>query len=49
LGASGVVVETPPGNCRVTGKRADAPVIDLVTITGARTFRCFENGSRNCL
>jgi hypothetical protein len=49
---SGMIIElnqVPKGtSCKITGLGGAAPLQTLVTVTSARSYSCFANGSRSC-
>ncbi len=47
-GAVVVIDDATKGNCRVTGRGDTGTVMTLVTVSAARSYRCFAGGARTC-
>jgi hypothetical protein len=48
-GSGSVVIEqAPKGNCRITGRGGDAPLITMVTVVADRSYTCFGGRSPSC-
>ncbi|MDP2306197.1 MAG: hypothetical protein Q8P18_09215 [Pseudomonadota bacterium] len=47
-GLSVVLDRVPKGNCRVTGRGGDAPLITMVTVVADRSYTCFGGRAPSC-
>ncbi|MES2641986.1 MAG: hypothetical protein V4850_21025 [Myxococcota bacterium] len=47
-GLSVVLDQVPKGNCRVTGRGGDAPLITMVTVVADRSYTCFGGRAPSC-
>jgi hypothetical protein len=43
-----IIANAGAGPCKVIGRRDGPSLVAMVSLTGARTYRCFEEGSRTC-
>jgi hypothetical protein len=48
VGASVTLEGVPRGNCRVTGRGADTPLITMVTVVSDRSYVCFTGRTSSC-
>jgi hypothetical protein len=47
-GPSVALEQVPKGNCRVTGRGGDAPLIAMVTVVADRSYTCFAGRVPSC-